>query len=123
MTYAPVLAQTADLDIWRHPITLLIIAAVLGAIGTAVGFALRQIMAAQHRQDTQLAGLSTSIAVRNATDDLKATQSEARIGRIESEVQSARAEIGAVHRRLDHALERLGVDHESRPWPPPPKEP
>lgn len=103
------LAQTADLDIWRHPITLLIVAFILGAIGTAVGFALRQIITSQRDHDAKLAGLATAIEVRNATDDLKAAQSEDRIGRIESEVQSARAEIGAVHRRLDHALERLGA--------------
>ena len=98
-----------EVDIWRHPITLLVIAAILGAIGTAVGFSLRQIITSQRDQDDKLAELATSICVRNATDDLKTSQSEDRIGRIEVEVQSARAEIGAVHRRLDHALDQLGA--------------
>jgi len=103
------LAQTVELDIWRHPITLLVVAFILGAIGTAVGFALRQIIHSQREQDIKLNDLAQGMAVRNALDDLKASQSEDRIGRIEAEVQAARSEIAAVALRVDHALDRLGT--------------
>ena len=111
------LAQAAaDLDIWRHPITLTIIAAALGGIGAAVGFALRSIMTAQRRQDDQLVAITTSLAVRSGVDANEATHREERMVRIESDISGVRSDVGALHRRLDDTITRLTAGNpEVRP--------
>lgn len=111
-----ILAQTADIDIWRHPITLLVVAAVLGAIGTAVGFALRQIITSQRLQDIKLGDLSTALAVRNAIDENEEAHTEQRWQRVETDVAGLRSDIGALHKRLDDVLGRLTAGNpEVRP--------
>jgi len=110
------LAQTADLDIWRHPITLLLIAAILGGIGTAVGFALRQIITSQRQQDAKLAEVATSIAVGAGVSAAEATHRELRMVRIEGDISGVRSDVGALHRRLDDTISQLSAGNpEVRP--------
>lgn len=110
------LSQTADLDIWRHPITLLFIAAILGGIGTAVGYALRQIITSQRAQDVRLAEVATSIAVGAGVSAAESTHRELRMVRIEGDISRVRADIGALHRRLDDTISQLSAGNpEARP--------
>jgi len=103
------LAQTADLDIWRHPITLLIIAAVLGGIGTAVGFALRKIINSQGAQDIKLDAVTTAVAVGVAVAANESTHRELRMARIEGDISGVRSDVGALHRRLDDTISQLSA--------------
>ena len=110
------LAQTADLDIWRHPITLIVITVILGAIGTMVGFALRQILAGQRDQDARLAELATSLAVSAGVTLSESTHRELRMARIEGDISGVRLDVGALHRRLDDTISQLSAGNpEVRP--------
>lgn len=108
--------QAADLDIWRHPITLIVIAAILSGVGTAVAFALRSIMSGQRAQNATLGEIQTRLAVIEGVDANEAKHGEERMGRIEADVKGLRSEVGAVHRRIDSTLGRLEGGHpEVRP--------
>ena len=111
-----ILAQTADIDIWRHPITLLVVAAVLSAIGTAVGFALRQIITSQRLQSTAIADLRAEVAVLKGVDQTVARYEADRWRAIEKELAATNAAVGALHQRVDQVMSRLGAGNpEWRP--------
>lgn len=100
-----VIAQAAaDLDVWRHPVVLLVIGVLLTAIATGVSFALKSILTGQKLQDQRLIDLDQKLAVRNAVDLGEAMHAEQRMQRIESDISSVRTDVGALHKRLDDTL-------------------
>lgn len=111
-----ILAQTADIDIWRHPITLLVVGALLTLMGGLVAGYLKKISDSLTSQSSALADLRAEVAVLKGVDQTVARYEADRWRAIEKELAATNAAVGALHQRVDQVMSRLGAGNpEWRP--------
>lgn len=110
------LAQTADLDIWRHPITLLIVGAALTIVGGMAVNYLRKISDTLTVQGTSIADLRREVAVLKGIDETVTRYESERWRSIEKELAAANVAVAALHARVDQVMAQLAAGNpEIRP--------
>lgn len=111
-----IFAQASDLDVWRHPITLLIVGAVLTVIGGMAVNYLRKISGTLDAQSAAISDLRSEVAVLKGVDQTVARYEADRWRAIEKELAATNAAVGALHSRVDQVMARLAAGNpEVRP--------